>query len=480
MADSQDGTVGYHDLRGYLQILDEADLMRHVKVPVDLKWELGAISARGLQVGSPALSFEAINGYEGSVLVTNIMSTPKHVATIFNCEATDEAIYEKVSDGLDHRLASRVVDTGPCKDVVITGDDVDLYAFPTPVWHEFDAAPFILTNGGAITRHPDSGVHNMGMYRMMIIDKDSLTLNNPSSGNEGGYAGRGDLKASDHVRMMLERGETAHVAVALGMDPLLILSSGTAIPPRDGMSEYETAGQWRGAPTELVKCEMSDILVPAHAEMIIEGYVMPTERAKDGPHGESTGFYGETEDIWKVKVTCITHRADPVMTGLICQQIEDYPRTFLRSGSIKYALSQQPGMENVRQAVFPEVGRGGMLIIRADIQDADEPRRIMQAAWDTVNFRWIIVVDDDCDPDDWFDVMWRVCSNVVPGRDVVEGTKRPSSTPGTEKDFTPPENGLGFDATFKFKPELFPPINKVSREIMSNVIRRWGEIIGES
>src|SRR5438552_6758102 len=114
----------------------------------------------------------------------------------------------------------------------------------------------------------------------------------------------------------------------MGMDPLLTLASGCPVPPitdgANGSMEYEAAGAWRGAPTELVKCETSDLLVPAHAEYVIEGEVLPGERIVEGPHGEAAGFYGQNLSAFPIHVKCVTHRRNPIAYGIICLLEEDY------------------------------------------------------------------------------------------------------------------------------------------------------------
>lgn len=485
MADKGKRTVGYKDMREYIELLDKNGQVKHVTAPVDLKFELGAICARSLDLQGPALIFDTIKGYPGQSFATNLMSTLEQVALIFNCEPNETAISDAVYHGMNNRIASEVVESAPVKDVIITGDDIDITKFPTPIWHELDGGAYIATTGGVITKHPDTGVHNMGSYRMMIADKKTLTLTaggasapgaKPTEG--GGYGGKGDVKGGAHILMHEQRGERAPVVLALGMDPLLVLASGTAVPAdSEGMSEYEAAGGWRGEPTVLVKCETSDLLVPAYAEMIVEGYATP-RRVHEGPHGESTGFYGENPSAFEIEITCITHRRDPIQYGLICQQIEDYPRTLLRSGSVKSVLVNKAGLANVKEVRFPEVGRNGMLVIAADIQDRDEPRKIMEGAWDQLQYRWVIVVDEDCDVDNWLDILWRVCSAVDVERDVVAGPKKVIRGRGGVMDFDPPDNGLGIDATMKFKetPE-FPPVNKVSRNLMDDIKARWSEFM---
>jgi 4-hydroxy-3-polyprenylbenzoate decarboxylase len=472
---AQRPSVGYRDLREYLQLLESKGLLHHVTAPVDLKYELGAIAARSLERKGPAIVFDNIKGYAGKPLVANIISTTQQLAVAFNTEVDEEQIHQRVVRGMIERIPSVTLPTGPCKEVIVKGDDIDIDMVPTPYWHEHDGGRYLGTTTGFITRDPLTGDLNMGSYRVMIKDKKTLSM-------AGGLRGRKTSTGAaggDHILDNEKEGRSTAVAIVCGMDPLLTLASGSPVAPGPGGSmEYEAAAGWRGAPTELVKCETNDLLVPAQAEMIIEGVVPPRERTEEGPHGESTGFYGENKDAFVVHITCITHRRNPISYGLICQRVEDYPRQLLRSGSIQARVVQKTGLTNIKEVYFPEVGRMGMLIVSAKIRDKDDPKRIMDGIWNDTGepWRWIIVVDDDCNVRDWDDVMWRVVSAVEPEKHVILGKihnvpKRKTN----EVDFDAPNRGMGIDATFWFKEAKFPPVNKVSGEIMAGVAARWKE-----
>jgi UbiD family decarboxylase len=317
----------------------------------------------------------------------------------------------------------------------------------------------------------------MGSYRVMIKDKNTLSM-------AGGLRGRATSTGSgggDHIMDNEKNGLPTPVAIVVGMDPLLVLASGSPVAPgADGSMEYEAAAGWRGAATELVKCETNDLLVPANAEMIIEGVVPPYERTEEGPHGESTGFYGENKSAFVVNITCITHRRNPISYGLICLRVEDYPRQLLRSGSIQARVVAKTGLTNIHEVYFPEVGRMGMLIVSAKIRDKEDPQRIMNGIWNDSGepWRWIIVVDEDCNVRDWDEVMWRVCAAAQPDTDVVKGKTHVlfDQRKGNEVDFDPPKCGMGIDATFRFKDVKYPPVNKTSSALMASVAARWDEL----
>lgn len=472
---SRNSYVGYRDLREYLGLLEAKKLLHRIKAEVDLRFEIGAIAARSLEKKGPALLFENIKDYDGMALVANIISTTGQLAVAFDTEPEEQQIHRKVVNGMDHRIPSVTLNTGPCKDVIIKGDAIDIDMVPTPIWHEHDGGRYLGTTSGFVTRDPLTGDLNMGSYRVMIKDKQTLSM-------AGGLRGRTSSTGAgggDHILDNEKAGVATPVAIVMGMDPLLTLASGSPVAPgKDHSMEYEAAGGWRGAPTELVKCETNDLLVPAHAEMIIEGEVVPHARTEEGPHGESTGFYGENKEAFVIKITCITHRKNPLSYGLICQRVEDYPRQLLRSGSIQSRVIQKTGLTNIKEVFFPEVGRMGMLIVSAKIRDKDDPRRIMDGIWNGTGerWRWIIVVDEDCNVRDWDEVMWRVVSTAEPEKHVVLGKVHDREKRKTnEVDFDPPSRGMGIDATFAFKEVPYPPVNKVSAELMEKVAVRWKE-----
>ena len=464
--------AGSNSLRSWLEALDAAGLLYRVNAEVDPVHEIGAICARSIDRGGPAILFENVTGYPGLALAANLLSSDRHLALAFGTEEDEHEIYQALVRGMQHRLPSVIVETGPCKEEIFSGDDVDLYKFPTPTWHELDGGQYPVTTGGVITRDPNTGNLNMGSYRCMIKDRNTLSMS-------GGIRTFKDPGGGNHVLANEAQGDPTPVAIALGMDPYLSLATGTGVPvDEEGLGEFDAAGAWRGSPTELVRAELSDLLVPAQAEVVLEGEFVPNSRVEEGPHGEATGFYGRTTRAFEIKVHSITHRKNPVSYGLICRLLEDYPRALLRSGSFQTLLMRDAGLTNIREAYFPEVGQLGLIIISASIQDPDEPRRIMDAVWENGHWRWVVVVDEDCDVRNWWDVMWRVTSLADPDKHIVPGKEHPADAghQAGDKDFNPPRRGLGIDATLRFKDGTFPPVNTISRELMSRVAGRWREL----
>jgi UbiD family decarboxylase len=469
--------VAYRDMREYLALLEAKGLLRHIKPQVDPELEIGAITARSLARKGPALWFENVKGYgPDQPLVTNLISTNEQLAVAFNTEPDEEKLHECVVEGMNHRMPSVTLPTGACKEVILTGDDIDLNIIPTPRWHEHDGGRYLGTTAGIVTRDPETGILNMGSYRLMIKDKKTLSMTGGTRGKKA-LTGPG---GGDHFLENERNGKPTPVAIVMGMDPLLTLASGSPVRPgTDNSMEYEAAGGWRGSPTELVKCETSDLLVPAWAEMVLEGVTEPNVRTPEGPHGESTGFYGEHKDAFVIRITCITHRKNPVTYGLICQLVEDYPRQLLRSGSLQSRIVAKTGNKNIRNVYFPEVGRYGFLIVSVKVEKKSDPVDIMNSIWDDTGerWRWIIVVDEDCNVRDWQEVMWRVSAMADPDHDVIYGKQHALKTrKDADMDFSPPRRGMGIDATMRLKDKKFPPVNKVSAELDAKAAARWQEL----
>ncbi|MEK9658727.1 MAG: UbiD family decarboxylase [Chloroflexota bacterium] len=480
-------SVGYNSMREYMDILAKNGLLKHISAPVELDYEVGAISYRDLIRNGPGLIFDNIRGYEGVPLVTNIMYSLEQLALAFNAERDWVKLEEIVHWGMKNRMPAKVVKDAPVQEVKITGEDVDVFKFPTPLWHELDGGRYIATTAGVITKDPKTGAHNMGQYRSMIIDRNHITVKiqgdfkvgaPPPAGSN--YGGAGDRSGAVHVLENEAKGLNTPCAVALGMDPLLVLAAGTAVPEDEkGLAEYDAAGAWAGRPVELVKCETVDLLVPAQAEIILEGEIVAGERHYDGPHGESSGFYNKNYEVFVMRIDAITHRTNPYSYGLICGRIEDYPRPLMRSGSILDTLVRKTGYKNIKEVYFPDAGAKGVIIIRAKIESAEQPLKILQDAWEHLGYRWVIVVDEDADVHDWNDIWWRIVSFADPEKQVVLGKElpRPLGRPG-EMDFIPPKRGIGIDATrdHKVAEYPFPPASKPTMEILNKVGQRWPEL----
>ncbi len=482
----------YRDLRGFLSLLEERGLLKRVKAQVDLKHEIGAICARTLDRKGPALLFENIKGYAGKSLAANLLSKTEQLALAFGTDPDDLKIYEAIQSGKTNPIAPVVVETGPCQEEVHMGDEVDVYEFPSPWWHELDGGQYIATTGGVVTADPGSGYMNMGMYRAMIKDSNTLTVEIKSSHPVGEVPHpRDGSSGHTHILKNEAEGRDTPIAIALGMDPLLTYVAAQSVPSETlENAEYAVAGAWQGGPVELTKCRTSDLLVPAWAEVIIEGVVPANERSREGPHGESQGFYNICEEAFVIKVQCITHRKNPISYGLICRPQEDYPK-FMFSAGLQARLE---GVRHlVKEVYVPDVaaaGHGMMAIVAARVNSRSDVEAIVEAVRHAPEEslickrpRWLIVVDEDCNVRDWDDVMWRVATAVMPDQDMKIGPRSdPSRHEPLARMYDFKTSTVVIDATFRSKggsvkgeEVSFPPINKVGKELLAKIESRWEE-----
>ena len=243
--------VPYDDLRGYLKLLEDNGMLKRITAEVDLDGELGAIAYRDLVRDGPGLLFENVKDYPDMPLVANVMYREDQLALALNGDPDWASLRDIIHEGMQHRMPSKQVPTGPVKDVKIMGEDVDLDMLPTPRWHEEDGGRYIGTTAGFVTRDPQTGNLNMGQYRSMIIDKNTTTVEimgdwavgaTPPQGSN--YGGTGDRNGATHVLENEANGLPTPCAIVLGMDPLLTLSCGTAVPhDENGHGEYEAGGR---------------------------------------------------------------------------------------------------------------------------------------------------------------------------------------------------------------------------------------------
>ena len=252
--------MAYDGLRPYLQVLEQQGMMRWVDKEVDKDWEISSVSRlifRGVaEENRYGIGFRNIKGFPGGRVVAGVIASSRAmVATALGCEADAAAIHAKVIEGIANPIEPVVVETGPCQEVVITGDDVDLTALPIPTWTpEKDAGPYLTPLW--VTKDPDSGRRNIGIRRCQIKSKNTTGI----------LFGAPDRGGAIHFEKWKARGKNMPAAIFMGGDPVQYLVA----PARYGADELAVAGGIRGEAIPLVKCETVDLEVPAHAEIVSE------------------------------------------------------------------------------------------------------------------------------------------------------------------------------------------------------------------
>jgi UbiD family decarboxylase len=273
--------VAFNDLREWIDDLEERKELKRIRAQVDWNEEIGAITREVSSQFGPALLFENIADHQSSFchrLFTNGTGTRERVCRFIG--GPESTSYREMVPIFKERFSRPVkpvtVARGPVKENKITGKDIDLFQLPVPKWNPLDGGRYIMTSATVVTRDLDTGVLNGGTYRGMITGKNTVGVLLAMTQGWG-----------KHFSKYKNRGQEMPVAVVIGWDQTLFLAASTPV----NYPEYEMAGSLRGAPVELVRCELSDLMVPASAEIVLEGFVSPDPSTftLEGPFSEYPG-----------------------------------------------------------------------------------------------------------------------------------------------------------------------------------------------
>ncbi|MCL2492913.1 MAG: UbiD family decarboxylase [Clostridiales bacterium] len=419
--------MAFRDLRDFIAKLEEEGELLRITEEVDWNLEIGAVS-RGLcdletrGINAPAVLFENIKDYPGGKFFTNSLSSFRRYAIALGMDkSTDRMdLVHTFEDRINKPIAPVTVDRdkAPCKENILLGDDIDVTKFPTPRWHESDGQRFIGTFHASILEDINSGWVNWGMYRSCIHDEKTLGLNIPATVE----LKNGTLIHSKYIK----EGERMPVVLAMGDCPTLPITAASMFPV--GVSEVEMAGGLRQQAYELVKAETCDLMVPANAEIIIEGYIDPTETRAEGPFGEYTGYYGGTEKPKPViHVTCITHRNDPILIG--SQEgvpfVDDHFMCAISMSALgRDQLCNKLKLPGVKEVFFHPAANWNFCVVSADKTYDGAANTIAFGLWSSkLGYQsgyadWVIVVDEDIDPSDINQVLWALVTRCNPCDDI--------------------------------------------------------------
>jgi UbiD family decarboxylase len=385
---------------------------------------------------APAVLFDDIPGYPtGHRMLVNTLTRRNRLAMTIGLDENISAagIVDAWEDWLTNAkpLPVKVVPEGPITQNVLTGDDVDINAFPTPMWHEEDGGRYIGTAVAVVTRDPETGWINYGTYRAMIHDRNHTGLY-ISPGKHG----------RAHQEAWFARGEPMPCVMLVGLSPLHFLAAALEIP--DGVSELDWIGGITGDPVDCVEGRLTGLPIPAGAEIALEGFVLPDETRLEGPFGEWTGYYASKEQEQPVfRVDAVYHRDDPILLGCPPQKPPYEGQRFQqygRSANLRREV-RAAGVPGVVDAWAHSVG-GCRLFNVLSIKQR-YAGHAMQAALAATSCRQgaylgriVVVVDDDVDVTDLHEVMWAVCTRHDPERDVqiikrtTSGNLDPAIEPG--------------------------------------------------
>jgi 4-hydroxy-3-polyprenylbenzoate decarboxylase len=403
----------YKDLREFIELVDNLGALRRVE-GADPRFEIGAITevAAGRPEG-PAVLFDAIPGFpRGYRIFTNATTSPRRAALALGIDPSlrpldSLKVWMERRRTLKSRAPATVEDAAFLQNSM-TGAAVDLARFPAPLWHRLDGGPFIGTGSIVIVRDPDGGWINASIYRVQVHGRDEVTVQFDHAGRHGAII----------ARKYWDRGQSCPLAVVNGEDPALFIAGFEYLP--SGQSEYDFAGAIKGAPIEVHPGPQTGLPIPAHAEIVIEGHLLPMSETSlpEGPFGEFTGYYASQKRPAPVmKVTAIHHRHDPILLGSPPMQ----PPRFhfglpLRAATIWQNLDAA-GVTDVA-GVWQHVSQLMTVVALKQRYAGHAKRAALIAAAHSYMARLVVVVDEDTDPSNLNDVMWAVATRCEPSEQI--------------------------------------------------------------
>jgi len=526
--------LAYDDLRDWIKTLEKHGELRRIREEVSPELEITEITDRVSKSGGPALLFENVKGHPGHKVFINQFGSECRMALALGVERLDE-IAERIQGLMNVKAPEGLLDKlkmlpqlgaltsafpktvsakdAPCKEVILK-DSFDLNAFPILKCWPHDGGRFI-TLPCVVTRDPRTGKRNIGMYRMQVYDGQTTGMHwqrqkvaaehyrealraaasrssefDPKTARVAAMAESaggavaipdGPIGGMPQVAMGNLKGSRLEVAVAIGTDPATTFAAIVPAPPE--VEEFLIAGFLRGKPVEIVKCETVDLEVPAHAEIVLEGYVELGELRSEGPFGDHTGFYTLTEDYPVFHLTCITHRKDPIYAATIVGKppMEDawmgkaVERIFLPA--MRMTIPEIVDINLPVEAVFHN-----LMLVSIRKSYPGHARKVMNAIWSlgqAMFTKCIVVVDEDCDVQNVAEVVLRVANNIDPERDIqfmlgpIDSLDHSSRLPNYG-------SKMGIDATRKWKAEGFerpwPAMIEMDRGTKARVDAIWEKL----
>lgn len=480
--------MAYDGLRGFVRVLEREGELVRIAREIDPHLELAEIADRTMKSGGPALLFERVKGSTFPLLI-NAYGSRRRMAMALGVDdlerharAIEELVHSRAPKSARElaEMATRLpalaaavprkTTNAACQEVVREGADVDLFALPVMTTWPNDGGPFF-TLPNVITKDPDTGARNIGMYRMQRIDRNTTAMH-----------WQVHKTGARHFRRAKELGRRLEVAVAFGGDPALTYAATAPLP--DGIDEWMFAGFLRGKSVEYVRCKTVDLEVPACADFVLEGYVDPAEPMFDeGPFGDHTGYYTPVEPFPRFHVTAVTHRRDAI-----------YPSTLVGPPPMEDAwlgkATERLFLPLLRM-MFPEVvdmnlpvegAFHNLVLVSIKKQYPFHASRIAHGLWGAgqMSFSKVIcVVDDDVDVQNTAEVAWRLLANLDPKRDVsfVDG-------PVDQLDHGASQalwgGKVAIDGTRKWPEEGYkrewPEVARQSEAVKARVDAIWGEL----
>ena len=462
------------DMRDFIAQAEKEGMLHRIKAEADWDLELSHIAKLNEEEQGPALLFEKVKGYTSPV-ITSVCTTTQRLALIMGApkESTLVDLMRLWVEKNETKIPPKLVDTGPCKENIMKGKDVDLFKFPAPKFYPLDGGRFFGTAHFVVSKDPETGWVNLGTYRCQLLDKNHL--------------GTQFIKGK-HADIMLKKYQAMKkpmpVCAVIGCDPLLFLMGAARVSAFE--SEYDLAGSIRGETIEVVKAETNDLPVPATAEIVVEGEVDAEKFMPEGPFGEYTGYYSGvgTDPRNFIDVKCVTYRNNPIFWGTtVGRAVTDTHMTMaLTYGATLWQQLVAMKIPGIKTVYCPPEGSGRMLaIISIKQMYPGHADQVLTAAISTemgaYGLKTVIVVDEDIDPWDIPRVLYALSFRFQPNRSqvITRGRSTPldPSLPIGQRDIT---GRLLLDATIPYDWKEKPIPIELDPEMVKKVQARWSEL----
>jgi 4-hydroxy-3-polyprenylbenzoate decarboxylase len=464
----------YPDLHEHLRALEAAGLLVTVDRPINKDTEMHPLVRWQFRGGIAEKDRKAF-------LFTNVTDSKKRkyeIPVVVGALAASREIYrigmgcplDRINDTWTRAIANpvkpRIVEKAPCQEMEVEGLDHLPLPISTPGW---DIAPYT-TLSQYITRDPETGVQNMGIYRGMLKAPRRLGMNPSLELRPGIYT---------HWQKAKKRGEKLAAAVILGAPPCVAFTSAQKLP--ETMDELHVAGGLAGQPINVVRAKTVDLLVPAEAEIVVEGWIDTEYLEPEAPFGESHGHVNLQEYNAFMEVTCITRRRDAILTSIISQVTPSesslikrvaleplylqHLRETLAIRGVKKVSMHEP-LTNLRKVI--------VLVLDRDVPRTEVWRALYgAAAWNRAAGKYILAVNDDIDPDNADALFWAMSYRANPALDLQILPHRDQGHGPRSKRNGGEDASVLVDATLK---EDFPPISLPKREYMERARAIWEEL----
>ena len=470
--------MSYKDVRGWIDEVEKMGQMKRID-GADWDLEIGALIEIVCRENParPALLFDNIKGYpQGYRVAAGLLNTIPRLAMTTGLR-TDIGKVDFVREWRNRIrnlkfLPPTLVNKGPVMENIMEGDQVDMLKFPAPKYHELDGGRYIGTASVTITKDPESDWVNLGTYRVMVHDKNTL----------GFYMSPGK-HSRIHREKWFAQGKPCPVAMSFGHDPLLFVIASLQMPP--GVCEYDIVGGVKGEPVEIIKGAFTGLPLPANAEIVIEGESVPDENKVEGPFGEFTGYYGSAERPEPfIKVKRVLYRNNPIITGAPPFR-PPCDSSFFHSACTSSVL-----WENMEKAGIPDINgvwqheaasNWAFTAISITQRYPGHAKQALvvgsQAQGGAYMGRYVVVVDEDIDPSNLDEVLWAISTRSDPARSI-DILHRCWSGP---LDAAIPVADKGFNSRalidacrpYEWK-DKFAPVVGTSPELRERVFKRFG------